>query len=125
MTPTKIELVDMTPRWGLVTVGTPEGKILRQYRITAEQEAAVRLGGQVPHGCSSEEWASCFVRVEGRPCLPGQGVVNPDGWLITNYGIADVGERVDVRVLQVPPGEWEARGPVVYLSPEAAAVLEA
>lgn len=114
MRPTTVQLVDMRPRWGLVTVAAPDSSIVRQYQISGDEVAAV-LAGSAPPGCSADEWLSGFVQVVGRPCLPGMGVANPDGNLMVNYGIEEVAGRVDARVMKIPPSEWALIDGVVHI----------
>lgn len=120
MRATRVQLVDMTPRWGLVTVMAEDTSIVRQYQITGEDVAAIQAGGNPP-GCTIEEWQSGRVLVHGRPCLPGMGVVNPDGNLMVNYGVEEVAGRIDARVMKIPPSEWQLVGGVVHID---AAVAE-
>lgn len=114
---TSLQIVDLKPRWGLVTVANPDGSVNRAYRITAEQEAAVRLAGACPVGCSLDEWKAGRVIVSGRPCEAGQAVVHANGWLLVNCGISESAGRVDVRHLLIPPQEWALEGSVVRLVP--------
>lgn len=114
MRATRVHLVDMTPRWGLVTVMAEDTSIVRQYQITGEDVAAIRAGANPP-GCTADEWKSGRVLVQGRPCLPGMGVKNPDGTLMVNYGIEEVSGRIDARVMKIPSSEWLLLGDVVHI----------
>jgi len=114
MRATRVQLVDMTPRWGLVTVMAEDTSIVRQYQITGDDVAAIQAGGNPP-GCTADEWASGRVLVQGRPCLPGMGVANPDGYLMVNYGVEEVAGRIDARVMRIPPNEWALIDGVVHI----------
>lgn len=115
MRATKVQITDMAPSWGLVTLMADDTSIVRQWQITGDDVAAVQAGG-VPPGCSADEWESGRVVVIGRPCLPGFGVVNPNGWLVVNYGIHEQAGRIDASVMQIPPDEWALVEGVVHIA---------
>lgn len=114
MKATTIKIVDLSPKWGLVTVSAEDTSILRQYQITGEEVAKV-LEGESPPGCSELEWKSGRVVVGGRPCLPGMGVVNSTGWLTVNFGIAENAGRINASIMRIPPDEWSLIDGVVYV----------
>lgn len=122
MKATNIKLVDMTPRWGLVSVMAEDTSIVREYRITGEEVAAVLAGG-IPPGCTDEEWASGRVLVAGRPCLPGMCVKNPDGWLVVNFGIGEEAGKTMVSIMRIPPNEWTLIDDVVHIDEAVAASM--
>lgn len=123
MKPTAIQIVDLSVRWGLVTVVAEDNSVVRQRRITAEQEEAVRLRGEVPAGCSEEEWKSGRVMVNGRPCLEGQAVVRNDGWILVNHGITEEDDRVQVKHMLIPPHEWALVDGVVHVDEAVCAAM--
>ena len=45
--------------------------------------------------------------VTGRPCNPGQAVINPDGTLVVNHGIEEMNGRVNVSLTVIKRSEWE------------------
>ena len=114
MKPTTVQIVDMSPKWGVVTVMAPDTSVLSEFRITGEEVAAVVAGG-VPPGCTKEQWDTGRVLVQGRPCLPGMAVVNPGDVLMVNYGIEEKDGRVLSYVMAVPPSEWQMVDGVVHI----------
>lgn len=105
----KIAIVDGSPQWGLVQLVDEQDAIVRQYRITAEEAAAVHAGG-VPPGMTEEEWHSGRASVGDRPLLEWQAIVQPNGWLTVNYGITEADGLVSVKTMDVPPSEWTRDG---------------
>lgn len=114
MRATPIKIVDLSPKWGLVTVAAADTSIVRQYQITGAEVAAVLEGGKPP-GCTDDEWLSGRVIVGGRPCLPGMGVVNSKGWLTVNFGIVENAGRIDASIMRIPPDEWSLVDGVVHV----------
>ncbi len=117
--PTGVRLTDMTPKWGLVTVIGKDGA--RSFAITAK-EAEAALLGVMPPGCTEEEWRNHEVCL--RPCNPGQAVINPDGSLMVNYGVTEEAKRVDAKVMQCPPADYERRGDVLHIEALVAAEVD-
>lgn len=105
MRATAIQIVDLSPKWGLVTVMAPDTSIVRQYQISGAEVAAVLAGGKPP-GCTDDEWLSGQVIVGGRPCLPGMAVVGAEGWLTVNFGITESAGRIAASIMQIPADEW-------------------
>lgn len=118
---TKIQLTDMTPAWGLVCVTTRgHSEVVRAHRITREEFEAFETTGKLPYCISQKEWDDGGVVIAGRPCLPGQGVIQSDGSMVINYGIKDDGSMVDVSLMRVYPREFDVIDGVIYLLPSIA-----
>ena len=116
MVPSGIAITDLSAKWGLVSVQNTDGSLCREYVISGERVAEVAAGGLTPPGCTPEEWASGRVYVSGRPCNPGQAVVNPDGTMMVNYGVCVEGQRVHVKLMQCFPSDYAIVGTTVFLS---------
>lgn len=119
MIKTEIQLTDMSTAWGLVEVFGDDHVLVRSYRIDADSADAVAKGA-TPPGCTQEEWSSGLVRVTTRPCLQGQAVMNPDGALIVNYGISEVGNNVVVKLMRVPASAWRVDDGEVWMNADIA-----
>ena len=103
---TSIVLRSGTTQWGLVTVVDSTGAIIKQYSITAQEEAAVRAGS-LPPGIDRATWETGRVMVSARPCLAGDAVANPNGELIVNAKIdTTTADNLDVLLAKVPAGRW-------------------
>jgi hypothetical protein len=125
MTPTGIQITDMTTKWGLVTVANPDSSINRQYTISAEDAQIVATGNNIlPPGVTAEEWHGGWAVMSGRPCNIGNGVVNPDGSLIVNYGVQKVAGKINVSLMLIPPHEWELVDGIVHIVPDVAAQVD-
>lgn len=125
MIATGIQLTDTSTKWGLVTVSNPDGSINRQYTLSARATDEVAQNNNViPTGCTYEEWHGGLAILTGRPCNVGNGVVNPDGTLIVNYGVSKVAGRVTVSLMQIPPSEWSLIDGVVHIVPEVAVQVD-
>lgn len=122
MKATPIQIVDLSPKWGLVTVAAEDTAIVRQYQINGAEVSAVLDGGKPP-GCTDDEWLSGRVMVAGRPCLPGMGVVNAKGWLTVNFGITENAGRIDASIMRIPPDEWSLVDSVVHVDATVAKQL--
>ena len=116
---TRIQLTDMAPAWGLVCV-TQGSDVVRAHRISREALAAFESGGTLPDCVTQDEWTAGRVIIAARPCLPGQGVIQPDGSMVVNYGIREDGHVVDVSLMRVYPREFEVIDGVVYMLPAIA-----
>ncbi len=116
---TGVQLTDMSTKWGLVTVIGKDGA--RSFAITAK-ETEVAHQGVKPDGCTEEEWLNH--EVCSRPCNPGQAVINPDGTLMVNYGVTEEAKRVDVKLMQCPPADYERRGDVLHIEALVAAQVD-
>jgi len=125
MTPTGIQLTDMTTKWGLVTVANTDSSINRQFTISARAAKEVAANNNiVPAGVTYEEWHGGWAVLSGRPCNIGNGVVNPDGSLVVNYGVEKVAGKITVSLMMIPPSEWELIDGVVHIVPEVAAQVD-
>lgn len=125
MIATGIQLTDMSTKWGLVTVSNADGTINRQYTISAHAAKEVAQNNNiVPAGCSYEEWHSGLTVLSSRPCNVGNGVVNPNGSLVVNYGVAKVAGRITVSLMMIPPSEWGLIGNIVHMVPAVAAQVD-
>jgi hypothetical protein len=124
--PTGLELTDLSPSWGLVTVVDKNRKIIRQYAITKAQLEDFRQGLTLRvHGVNVDEWDQCQVQVEGRPCLANQAVINPDGTMVVNYGIEQLETTVRVKRIRLQRNEWDVINGVVHVSSTALTIMGA
>lgn len=121
---TGIQLTDHSIKWGLVTVANKDGSINRQYVISGKEADAVAAGNAGPPGCTKDEWASGLVEVCGRPCNPGQAVLNPDGNLIVNYGVVVLAGRVTASVMKIFLQEFDYIGGVLHIVSDVAAQVD-
>lgn len=112
---TRIQLTDMAPAWGLVCV-TDSGNIVRAHRITVDALRAFEADGTLPPCVTAEELAQGRVIIAARPCLPGQGIIQPDGSMVINYGIKDDGQSVHVSLMRIYPREYEVIDGAVHMA---------
>ena len=113
---THIQLTDMAPAWGLVCV-TENSEVVRAHRITREALQSFEANATLPECVTQAEWSEGRVIIAARPCLPGQGVLQPDGSLVVNYGIKDDGHGVHVSLMRVYPREFELIDGVIHMLP--------
>ena len=117
---TTIEITDMTPHWGLVLVATADGRLDRKYALTLDEISEHLSTGSKPPRCTDEEWLrEGGVMVIGRPCNPGQCVINPDGRLVINTGRMPTPGDPEPTLVEVPQDQWQEIDGVIHLSAEA------
>lgn len=110
LTRTNIEIVAPVVRWASVRViDRKTGEILSEWRITADEEFALREKHVLPNSIAKGLWEdqSKLVVVSGRHLVPGQAVEMADGSLVVQYGSSDTPNRVNVDIAQLFPGEWD------------------
>jgi len=112
MIDTGIKLSDMSTAWGLVQVVREDGRIEREYTISAEAADEVNRGAHThPPGVTLEEWQTGRVFLFTRPLHPGLALRNiKDGSLAVNFGVHKVNGRIKTDVLIIPAGQWELVG---------------
>jgi hypothetical protein len=106
--PAAVELTDAGTKWGLLTVTRDDGSIERQDILDAELTDAICRGECLPPGVTVEQHGRGQAIVVKRPCRPGQGLVQANGWLVVNAGVRRVGKLVQADVVRVPPTHWAA-----------------
>lgn len=123
--PTGVVLTDMTTAWGLVQVLAQDGSIEREFAITAKEADAVVQGNNVlPPGVTEDEWFSGRVTVACRPCNQGEGVINPDGKLVVNFGVEENAGRINVKLMEIPTEEYQKVGAELHIEAAVAAQVD-
>lgn len=126
MIETRFRLVDLADRWGRVTVRSASGEQVRQYRISGAELAMIKAGVlRTCPGCTDAEWTSGRAVIGGQACEDGQAILHEDGTLVACYGIDESGGQVNVKLLAVPPSEYQLQGDVIHMLPHVAAMTEA
>jgi hypothetical protein len=93
-------------KYGLVTVSAADGAVLRQYRITGEELAALQQSDKgIPPGCTAEEWESGRVVVFGKDHDVGDADVVGGRLRIKTGERIVAGEAVE-SWLVLERGEW-------------------
>ena len=98
---------------------------MKPNELTAKEADAGAKGNNVlPPGCTQKEWESGNVMVACRPCNPGQGVINPDGTLIVNFGVEEKAGRVTVSLMKLFPHEFEKVSAELHIDAAVAAQVD-
>jgi hypothetical protein len=82
-------------KYGIVTLQTRAGELVREYRITGEELRALQSGKiDRPPGCTAEEWTSGRSYVAGVGHEVGDYDQRPDGSIRLMYAETQEGGRI-------------------------------
>ncbi len=125
MTPTRLQLVDRSTKWGLVTVYDEQRRVVREQRISAEEADAVSRSIKGHPACVSRElWETGRVESATFNVLPGQACPGDDGTLNVGLSLRDEPPFVHARILQLQPHEWRLAGDVIEVSGPAVLTIK-
>lgn len=113
LTTTAFRIVPLETRWASVTVMDKDGRIEREFRVTAEEHDAARVGEPAWHE-DGKNWL-----MVGRVLHPGLAVSEPNGSLVVCYG--DIGAHP--KTMRLEAHEWAEADGVVSVRSDKSEML--
>ena len=125
MTPTKLQLVDSSTKWGLVTVHDKQWNVVSEHMIDAAEADAVASSVRGWPPCVSPElWETGLVQSAAYTVLPGQASPGDDGTLLVGLSLEQRAPFVHARILQLQPHEWSVADGVVSVDGPAVLTIQ-
>jgi hypothetical protein len=125
MKPTKLQLVDRSTKWGLVTVHDPQWNVVSEHMIDAAEADAVASSARGWPSCVSRElWETGLVQSAAYTVLPGQASQGDDGTLLVGLTLDLRPPYVHARILRLQPHEWAESDGVVSVDGPAVLTIQ-
>lgn len=113
LAPTAFRLVPLMTRWASVTVMDKDGRIEREFRVTAEEHDFARISPPPWHQ-EGKNWI-----MVGRALHPGLALKEETGSLVVCYG--DAGAHP--KTMRLETGEWSEADGLVSVRSDLADML--